>query len=126
MGERFNFLTLVQQASLRMACEPIDKAFPDAFGVYHVGSSLTSKDYRDVDVRLILKDEEFERLFGADSKSTGHVDFWCLTCLALSEWITARTGLPIDFQIQSFTRANAENKGKPRNPLMLSYPGDRP
>src|SRR5450755_851650 len=35
-----------------------------AFGhcCYHVGSSLLSKQWRDVDVRLILNDEEYERM----------------------------------------------------------------
>lgn len=126
MGERFNYLTLMQQAALRMACEPFDKAFPNAYGVYHVGSSLARPDYRDVDVRLILPDAEFEHLFGKEPKSTGHVDFWCLTCLAYSEWIQHRTGLPVDFQITSLSEANtAEHKGKPRNPLMLSYESER-
>jgi hypothetical protein len=35
-----------------------------AFGMppFHVGSSLLGKQWRDVDVRLILSDEEYERL----------------------------------------------------------------
>lgn len=38
----------------------------DYFGEhpFHVGSSLKTKDWRDVDVRLILDDEDFERRFG--------------------------------------------------------------
>ena len=38
----------------------------DYFGhtPYHVGSSLRTKEWRDVDVRLILPDDEFEQRFG--------------------------------------------------------------
>jgi hypothetical protein len=38
----------------------------DAFGhvPYQVGSSLFTKEWRDVDVRLILPDDEFDRRFG--------------------------------------------------------------
>lgn len=125
MSERFNYLTLMQQAALRMAVEPFDKAFPNAVCLLHVGSSLTRADYRDVDVRMILHDAEFEHLFGKEPKSTGHVDFWCLTCLAYSEWIQHRTGLPVDFQITSLTEAQ-NHKGKPRNALGLSYASDKP
>lgn len=123
MSARFNYLNLVETASLRLAVMGIEKAFPDAFGAYHVGSSLTRADYRDVDVRLILKDAQFEHLFGAGDKSTGHFDFWSLTCLSLSEWLRARTGLPVDFQITSLTEAQ-KYKGEPRNALFVTYPKD--
>lgn len=40
----------------------------DYFGhvPYHVGSSLDRKDWRDVDVRLILPDNEFDVVFGTN------------------------------------------------------------
>jgi len=93
----------------------------DAFGhcPYHVGSSATSKVWRDVDVRLILDDDKFDALFPGFAKAN-HIDaFWSLMCAALSELGKARTGLPIDFQIQSMTKANTDYPTGIRNPLFL-------
>ena len=47
---------------------------------------------------------------------------------AVSEWIGARTGLPIDFQIQRQTDANLEFKGRPRNAvgIWVAHLGDTP
>lgn len=117
---RVNYLTVSENASLKLAAEPIDKAFPDSLGIYHVGSSCTRKDYRDVDVRLILPDEEFERLFGKVKPTPARLNLWFLVCWALSEWMQKRTGLPIDFQIQSQAMANVpDHKGHPRNALFF-------
>jgi hypothetical protein len=84
-----------------------------AFGphVFLVGSALERRDFRDVDVRCILPDEAFDRLFPgreADSKDP----LWCLLCGAISEWLATRTKLPVDFQIQRATAAHAEEKGR--------------
>jgi len=117
---RVNFLTVSEFAALKLAAEPIDRAFPGSYGIYHVGSSIERHDYRDVDVRLIMADEDFERLFGTRKKSPSRLDLWFLFCWALSEWMQRRTGLPIDFQIQSQEMANSpENKG-PRNALFFA------
>jgi len=37
---------------------------------------------------------------------------WCLMCTSISEWLSRRTGLPIDFQMQKMTEANKEYKGE--------------
>jgi hypothetical protein len=103
-----------------MHLEAFGQTITDAFGTcpYHVGSSATSKTWRDVDVRLILDDDQFHALFPGFA-AANHIDaFWSLICAALSELGRARTGLPIDFQIQSMTEANAKYSGI-RNPLML-------
>ena len=79
---------------------------------YHVGSSLNSKTgWRDVDVRLILDDEEWDRLgFGTPSDPNRK---WSVYCLAFSLLGRDITGLPIDFQIQQQTHANEKhNKGR--------------
>ena len=78
----------------------------DYFGhtAYHVGSSLTTKDWRDVDVRLILPDEEFEERFGVGATYV-HPKLAAIT-LAFSALGKEMTGLPIDFQIQSRSHAN--------------------
>lgn len=83
-------------------------------GVYLVGSCLERADYRDVDVRCILGDEAFENLFPKDSN--GQRPLWRLTCISLSTWLKEVTGLPIDFQFQKHSVANAKHRG-PRNGL---------
>jgi hypothetical protein len=83
----------------------------DAFGhvPYHVGSSLWNKDWRDVDVRLILPDDEFDRLFGQPrSEVNAKLSAFTLAFAALGREMT---GLPIDFQIQRQTEANAKYPG---------------
>jgi hypothetical protein len=77
-------------------------------------------DYRDVDVRVILKDKAFDRMFGkiADDHGEAHGDpRRQLICAALSEWISNVSGLPVDFQIQRMTEANQAYAGELRNPL---------
>lgn len=104
-----------------MHLEAFGAAIADAFGdiPYHVGSSATQKTgWRDVDVRLILDDDRFHALFPG-FKNANHIDaWWALLCAALSELGRQRTGLPIDFQIQSMTEANERYPGV-RHPLFL-------
>lgn len=88
---------------------------------YLVGSALTGKSWRDVDVRLLLEDEEYVRLFpGVKGYWDEHLDgkwvAWCLAWSALGERLT---GLPIDFQIQRQSEANALYNG-PRSALGLT------
>lgn len=111
-----------QMFLLDEACKPIAEAF--GHGVYHVGTSADGRqEYRDVDVRLILTDKRYERMVKA--MGTRGVAF---LGLAIGEYLAARTGLPIDFQIQQQTAANARHGGKFRNPLGLrtldNYRGD--
>lgn len=79
----------------------------DYFGhiPYHVGSSLASKQWRDVDVRLILPDDEFVALFGSNPSAETNPKLGAVT-LAFAALGKAMTGLPIDFQIQTQTHAN--------------------
>jgi len=104
-----------------MHLEAFGQDIRQAFGrvPYHVGSSATSKTWRDVDVRLILPDDDFDALFPG-FKVANHIDaWWSLLCAALSELGAKRTGLPIDFQIQSMTEANEKYPSGIRNPLFL-------
>ena len=90
----------------------------DYFGEipYQVGSSLKTKDWRDVDVRLILPDEKFEEMFGKNGfYANPKVAAVTLAFAALGKQMT---GLPIDFQIQSRSQANIAYAGQPRNALM--------
>jgi hypothetical protein len=90
----------------------IDAAFhPAGFGVYHVGSSLMGKKWRDVDVRLILSDEEYEQMGFGDPKHTHDNPKWVALVLAFSALGRQMTGLPIDFQIQQQTLCNQQFRG---------------
>ncbi len=84
----------------------------DYFGhvPYHVGSSLHSKDWRDVDVRLILPDEEFAALFGANASAETNPKLGAIT-LAFAALGKEMTGLPIDFQIHPQGWANENYPG---------------
>lgn len=80
---------------------------------YLVGSVLTRPDYRDVDVRVVLADEDYDRLFaGREPHPLRH-----FLEARLSEHYATHTGLPVDFQIQRRTEANARHDG-PRIPLV--------
>jgi hypothetical protein len=89
----------------------------DAYGhiPYHVGSSLRGKEWRDVDIRLILPDDEFSAMFPGYARAHQIDARWSLICEALSELGAFYTHLPIDFQIQSQKTANRYDG--PRNPL---------
>ncbi len=83
-----------------------------AFGEppYLVGSALHGKQWRDVDVRLILDDEAYAAL-GLGRPDQAHLNAkWVSLCMAYSALGRAMTGLPIDFQIQQQTDANAKFK----------------
>jgi hypothetical protein len=102
------------------ALEHVSSFVAHCFGewcCYLVGSATQSRDFRDVDVRLILGDKKWHTLFGAGEN--GEVlPFWSLVNTAISEYMAKRTGLKIDFQIQSMSQANGEMHGKKRrNPL---------
>lgn len=97
---RVNYIGAPELFHLRVVAETLNKAF--GYNIYQVGSSLEKRDYRDVDIRCILPDDEFDRLF---PKSGWNGARWSVICAAVSEWISKRTGLPIDFQIQKQSEA---------------------
>jgi len=131
-GGRANYIAAPAFFNLNHACAVLLEAFPRAnVGCYLVGSALVRRDHRDVDVRLMLSDEEYDRMFRV---SGGYMDaLWSLMCTTISLWLSQQTGLPIDFQIQRTSNANAEYPQGPsrageRQPLGLfrGYPGDFP
>lgn len=79
-----------------------------AFGAtcYLVGSALKTVDYNDVDIRMIMGDEEYARLFG-DSISL----IWNLLCTLISRDLSEKSGERVDFQIQSMEHANKRHPG---------------
>jgi hypothetical protein len=110
--QRTDLLTTSEMYHLDQACRLITRAFGDECP-YLVGTAgLGGADsYRDVDVRLMLDDDEFAAACPTRER-------WELLCVAISAYLSQRTGLPVDFQIQSVTLANEKFSG-PRNPLGL-------
>ena len=58
----------------------------DAFGgpPYLVGSALTEKVWRDVDIRMILKDEDYAAMGLGDPARSHDNEKWLALCLAFS------------------------------------------
>lgn len=118
MSERFSWLGVPEQFELNAACVLVSKGLGDGcVGVYQVGSSLERRDYRDVDVRAIMIDEEFDKMFPGIGSNHQLDARWALQSIAISTWLRHRTGLPVDFQIQRMPECNEEFKGRPRNAL---------
>lgn len=95
-------------------------------GVYLVGTAAEARvpgqSPRDVDVRMILPDKRHDRLrraIGAEGIA--------FLGIAIGQYLASITALPIDFQIQRQTEANALHSGT-RNALghraMGNYRGD--
>lgn len=103
--------------ALEQCCQILVDAFPD-YGCYLVGSALERQDWRDVDVRYILSDEEFAKLFPDAGRHWEHDPRWLLLTLSISKWMQSVTGLPIDSQFQPQTHANERHKGM-RNAMGL-------
>ncbi len=108
---RASFLSAPEAFDLRNVIEIVNQAFGMS---YLVGSCLTTRDYRDVDIRCIMPDEEFNRRFPGVGEEPLYDAEWSLICAAVSEWLQKRTGLPIDFQIQRMSYAN-KVFGKPEH-----------
>lgn len=112
-----------QMFLLDLACKPLWEAF-DGGAVYLVGTAVERQPFRDVDVRLIISDKPYDRL----KKALG-ADGIAFLGIAIGQYLASLTGLPIDFQLQRQTEANAHHSGM-RNPLGLrhlrSFEGDAP
>ena len=113
-AKRHGHLSVAEQYNLRLACQALWAAF--GINTYQVGSSLTRADYRDVDLRCILDDAEFDAFIGKRFTPKHH-----LLNVAISEWLAARSGLPIDFQFQRRTEANLEETSGNRNCVTIPY-----
>lgn len=112
-ASRTSYLQLADFERLDQWCRLVRAAFPDQYGPFLVGSAMTRPTFRDVDVRVILTDIEFDGRFADPIQLRMHNR-------AFSAWGQRDTGLPIDFQIQRFTDANAKFPGPGnRNPVGL-------
>ena len=110
---RSDQLTTSELYHLDQACALIGRAFRD--GPYLVGSAGfgSERGYRDVDVRLILDDDEFMEACPTLAR-------WELLCIAIGTYLRERTGLPVDFQIQSASIADERHGSGSRNPLGMN------
>lgn len=100
--------------------EKLDVAGGVLFDAFHetsylVGSATYTKRYRDVDIRMIMADDKYDKLFGTTSISP----LWSVLCASISSWLRDLTGLPIDFQIQKQSSAN--NYRGTRHPLGMNH-----
>ena len=111
--DRRSYLSTLQFHRLEHACAEVNRCL--GHPPYLVGSSTKRPDYRDVDLRSVLPDDEFDALFGSS------IEFWSLFCLAVSAYLSQVSGLPIDYQVQRRTEANAKFGGKTRNPMGTGY-----
>lgn len=115
---RSDLLTTTELYHLDQACQVVARAFggehPYLVGTAGIGGA---EKYRDVDIRLMLGDDEF-------AAACPTQDRWELLCLAIGSYLSQRTGLPIDFQIQLASVAN-ERFNRPRNPLGIRHGAGR-
>lgn len=127
--KRANYIPAPHFFNLNHACAIINRAFSveDRGCCYLVGSSIERRDYRDVDVRFIMSDADYDALFKGGSLPTYIDPRWSLICTSVATWLSQQTGLPIDFQIQRQTEANGRHTGQRHAlGLFLDYPGERP
>lgn len=96
------------------ACLILHQAFGEM--TYLVGSATLSREFRDVDLRMIFDDDKWKMLFG-DHQNGQVIAFWSLLCTAVSEYLSKRTGLKIDFQIQRRSSVTPDEWAKWRNPI---------
>lgn len=111
-----------QMFLLDAACAPLHHDFP-GFGPYLVGSATTgerSAGTRDVDVRHIMRDEEYAALVEAIG-----IEGVRFLGIAIGQYLASITGLPIDFQFQQQAAANdGRHPTTGRNPLGVRSMGN--
>lgn len=117
MSARASYLSPPDFHRLDWACRPVYIAY--GHPPYLVGSVLQRADFRDIDLRLILDDDEFAAMVPTE-------EIGLLLNIALSTLVAQSAGLAwqIDFQIQQQTAANEEFAGAgehPRNPMGMRW-----
>lgn len=118
---RVHYLPADKYYNLDNCAAALNKAYQST--CYLVGSVLERPDYRDVDVRMIMLDTEFDGHFPGEGVAQQHVlsTLWCITCTSIGLWLSLQTGLAVDFQIQRMTQANKENPDGRRQPIGTSF-----
>src|SRR5512147_156054 len=109
--------------NLDRACAVINAAL-NGFGCFLVGSCGERRDFRDVDVRYVMRDEVFDEMFRGELRDS----YWSLLSVAISSWLSRECGYAVDFQIQKMSHANGGKHEGRRNALgiRVEYPGEMP
>ena len=120
--KRATYLPWHKLVQVNTFADYLHDAFPDRLGVYLVGSALRHAEYRDVDVRVIFHDDDFDVIFGPLTKPRYKNAKWNANCVAWTHFGCSITGLLIDCQFDRMTEANAEYPHTPdgygwRHPL---------
>jgi hypothetical protein len=108
---RHNYLSVTELPLLRAWGHEVKLMFGEM--PYQVGSSLTRRGWRDVDVRLMLDMEKYDSLLASG------IDIYYLN-LSVSLWGQRMTGLPIDFQVQDAFSADIDYDGERRDPCGIN------
>lgn len=99
--KRHTYLDRVQKCALDDWSRALRRALftgDGCMGPFLVGSAAERADWRDVDVREILRDETYDALAAiVDVDRLG---------IVVSRWGQDVTDLPVDFQVQRMTDAN--------------------
>lgn len=106
-----NYIGAPAGFALTQCCQIVNDAFGN-YGCYLVGSALERPDWRDVDIRFIMPDEQFNTLFPSAHVKSAMWECdprWLLLNISISQWMRSVTGLPVDFQIQPQSFANARH-----------------
>lgn len=111
LRKKSNYVGAPAIFALEEQCNRLYEAFGD-FGCYIVGSALERSDWRDVDVRYIMRDEAFAALFPDAGHAWEQDPRWLCLTIAISERLSKLTVLPIDFQFQPQSHANKRHSGK--------------
>ena len=109
-GQPASYLGALESLRLDAACLIVSEALGAT--CWLVGSATMGREYRDVDVRVILEDVQFEALFGACPPSLSPLR--CLMGASISTYLREQTGLPVDFQIQKRSAVKEADWSKPR------------
>lgn len=92
---------------LNQACAALVPAFDTT--PFLVGSALESKGRRDIDVRVVVSDARYKELFPGIGDNPRTHALWSLLCSGTALWLRQASGLPVDFQVQSQSRADLEH-----------------
>ena len=109
-ARRASYLGALESVRLDAACLLVADAFGET--CWLVGSATESRDYRDVDVRIILDDSAYESVFGACPPSLSPLR--CLLGASISAYLSQQTDMRIDFQIQKRSDVKESDWNKTR------------
>lgn len=117
--EKLNFVGAPAFFKLELACQKLAQAF-GGWGMYHCGSSRQRRDWRDVDIRYVLDDKEFQELFPDAHENAWAMDpRWLILTISISDWLSKESGLPVDFQFQPWSHVQKYHN-KEREPLGMN------